>query len=79
VIAFLTGAASLYSSTSGVVLPALLPTVPGLAERLGGADALGIASSINVGGTSWTCRRSRPLARCARRRACHRRQPRIVQ
>jgi len=50
VIAFLTGAASLYSSTSGVVLPALLPTVPGLAERLGGADALGIASSINVGG-----------------------------
>ena len=50
VVAFLTGAVSLYSSTSGVVLPALLPTVPGLADRLGGANALAIASSINVGG-----------------------------
>jgi di/tricarboxylate transporter len=48
-IAFLTGVISVYSSTSGVVLPAFLPTVPGLIERLGGGDMLGIALSMNVG------------------------------
>jgi di/tricarboxylate transporter len=48
-IAFVTGAISTYSSTSGVVLPAFLPTVPGLVERLGGGDPLAIALSINVG------------------------------
>jgi Na+/H+ antiporter NhaD/arsenite permease-like protein len=50
VIAFVTGLVSVYSSTSGVVLPAFLPTVPGLVQRLGGGDALGIASAMNVGG-----------------------------
>jgi Na+/H+ antiporter NhaD/arsenite permease-like protein len=50
VIAFVTGLVSVYSSTSGVVLPAFLPTVPGLVERLGGGNALGIASAMNVGG-----------------------------
>ncbi|MGQ0732747.1 MAG: SLC13 family permease [Acidobacteriota bacterium] len=50
VIAFVTGLVSVYSSTSGVVLPAFLPTVPGLVERLGGGDALAIASAMNVGG-----------------------------
>jgi len=50
VIAFVTGVVSVYSSTSGVVLPAFLPTVPGLVERLGGADPLAIASSMYVGG-----------------------------
>jgi di/tricarboxylate transporter len=49
VIAFVTGAVSVYSSTSGVVLPAFLPTVPGLAARLG-ADPSAIASSMYVGG-----------------------------
>jgi di/tricarboxylate transporter len=49
VIAFVTGAVSVYSSTSGVVLPAFLPTVPGLAERLN-TDPMAIASSMNVGG-----------------------------
>ena len=49
VIAFLTGIISVYSSTSGVVLPAFLPMVPGLAQQLG-ADPVGIASSMNVGG-----------------------------
>jgi di/tricarboxylate transporter len=49
VIALVTGAVSVYSSTSGVVLPAFLPTVPGLAERLD-ADPMAIASSMNVGG-----------------------------
>jgi Na+/H+ antiporter NhaD/arsenite permease-like protein len=50
VVAFLTGLISVYSSTSGVVLPAFLPMVPGLAQQLGGADPLAIAASMNVGG-----------------------------
>ncbi|PYR91387.1 MAG: C4-dicarboxylate ABC transporter [Acidobacteria bacterium] len=49
VIAFVTGAISLYSSTSGVVLPAFLPTVPGLVHKVGGGDPLAVALSINVG------------------------------
>ena len=49
VMAMLTGVISVYSSSSGVVLPAFLPTIPGLIEKLGGGDALAIASSINVG------------------------------
>jgi di/tricarboxylate transporter len=49
VIAFITGLISAYSSTSGVVLPAFLPTIPGLVERLGGGDPVAIASSMNVG------------------------------
>lgn len=49
VIAFVTGAISTFSSTSGVVLPAFLPTVPGLVEHLGGGDPLAIALSIIVG------------------------------
>lgn len=48
-IAFVTGAVSTYSSTSGVVLPAFLPTVPGLVQQVGGGDALAVALSINVG------------------------------
>jgi di/tricarboxylate transporter len=49
VIALVIGIVSVYSSTSGVVLPAFLPTVPGLVERLGGVDAMAIASAMNVG------------------------------
>lgn len=49
VIAFVTGLISTWSSTSGVVLPAFLPTVTGLVSRLGGGDALSVALSINVG------------------------------
>ena len=49
VIAFVTGLISTYSSTSGVVLPAFLPTVPSLVQQLGGGDPLAIALSINVG------------------------------
>ena len=49
VIAFVTGVISTYSSTSGVVLPAFLPTVPGLVRSLGAGDPLAIALSINVG------------------------------
>jgi di/tricarboxylate transporter len=49
VIAFVTGAISTYSSTSGVVLPAFLPTVTTLVEKVGGGDPLAVALSINVG------------------------------
>jgi len=47
-VAFVTGVISVYSSTSGVVLPVFLKTVPGLIERLGG-DPFAVASSMNVG------------------------------
>ncbi len=50
VVALITGIVSVYSSTSGVVLPAFLPLVPGLAAALPGATAAGIAMSMNVGG-----------------------------
>lgn len=50
VVAFITGLVSVYSSTSGVVLPAFLPAIPPLLERLGGGDAFAIASAMNVGG-----------------------------
>ncbi len=49
VVAFVTGGISLYSSTSGVVLPAFLPTVPGLVAQVGGGDPVAVALSINVG------------------------------
>jgi Na+/H+ antiporter NhaD/arsenite permease-like protein len=49
-LAAIIGLVSAYSSTSGVVLPAFLPTVPGLVENLGGGNALGIASTMNVAG-----------------------------
>ena len=47
-VAFVTGAISVYSSTSGVVLPAFLPTIPGLVASLG-ADPLSVAASMNIG------------------------------
>ena len=50
VVAFLTAIVSVYSSTSGVVLPAFLPMVPGLAAALPGASPIAIAASMNVGG-----------------------------
>jgi di/tricarboxylate transporter len=49
-LAVVIGVVSAYSSTSGVVLPAFLPTVPGLIENLGGGSALGIASTMNIAG-----------------------------
>jgi Na+/H+ antiporter NhaD/arsenite permease-like protein len=50
IVAFFTGLVSVYSSTSGVVLPAFLPMVPGLATALPGASPIAIATSMNVGG-----------------------------
>jgi di/tricarboxylate transporter len=49
VVAFGTGVVSVYSSTGGVVLPAFLPMVPALAERMGGIAPLPIAWSMCVG------------------------------
>jgi di/tricarboxylate transporter len=49
-IAFATGLVSVYSSTSGVVLPVFLPSVPDLVAKLGGGNPLAIASSILIGG-----------------------------
>jgi di/tricarboxylate transporter len=49
IVAFGTGIISVYSSTSGVVLPAFLPMVPDLAQRVGGIGPLPIAWSMNVG------------------------------
>jgi Na+/H+ antiporter NhaD/arsenite permease-like protein len=49
VMAFVTGLISTYSSTSGVVLPTFLPTVPRLVTEVGGGDPLTVALSINVG------------------------------
>jgi Na+/H+ antiporter NhaD/arsenite permease-like protein len=50
IIGFVTGLVSIYSSTSGVVLPAFLPTVPGLVEKLGGGDPLAVSWSMVVAG-----------------------------
>ncbi len=49
VMAFVTGLVSIYSSSSGVVMPAFLPAIPGLVEKLGGGNPLMIAYSVNVG------------------------------
>jgi di/tricarboxylate transporter len=49
VVALITGLVSVYASTSGVVLPAFLPVVPGLALTLGVTDASAVAQSMNVG------------------------------
>jgi di/tricarboxylate transporter len=50
VAAFFSGVISIYSSTIGVVLPALLPTVDDLIMNIEGGDALAIVSSMIVGG-----------------------------
>lgn len=49
-IALLTGLVSVYSSTSGVVLPAFLPMVPSLAQQLPGTVPFALATSMNIGG-----------------------------
>lgn len=49
VMGLLTGALSAYSSSSSVVLPAFLPTIPGLIHKIGGGNALALADSVNIG------------------------------
>ena len=50
VAAFFSGVISIYSSTIGVVLPALLPTVDDLIMNINGGDTLAVVSSMIVGG-----------------------------
>jgi di/tricarboxylate transporter len=50
IIALMTGVISIYSSTSGVVLPAFLPLVPKFIVEMGGGDPWAIAMSIVIGG-----------------------------
>src|SRR5262249_17877335 len=49
-IALVAGIVSVYSSTSGVVLPVFLPRVTGLVAKLGGGNPLALASSILIDG-----------------------------
>ena len=49
VLGFICGLISAYSSSSGVVMPAFLPLIPGLIAKMGGGDPLAMASAINVG------------------------------
>lgn len=49
ILAFLTGVLSSYSSSSGVVMPAFIPMVPGLIEKIGGGHPVALVASINVG------------------------------
>jgi di/tricarboxylate transporter len=48
ILAFVTAAVSTYSSTSGVVMPAFLPTIPKLAASTG-ADPISLVSSLILG------------------------------
>ena len=48
-VAFVTAVISTWSSTSGVVMPAFLPTSTALAAQVGGGDPFAIALSINMG------------------------------
>ena len=50
VLAFVTGIVSIYSSTTGVVLPAFLPMVQKLAESQPGTSKLALALSVLIGG-----------------------------
>ncbi len=50
VVAFVTGIVSIYSSTTGVVLPAFLPMVKDIAAAEPGASPLSLALAVLVGG-----------------------------
>ncbi len=49
VIALAAALLSVYSSSSGVVMPAFIPLIPGLIAQLGGGSPVALVSSINVG------------------------------
>ncbi len=49
IICVLAGVMSWFSSASGVVMPTLIPTVPGLVANLSGVTALGLTISLCVG------------------------------
>ena len=49
ILCILAGVMSWFSSASGVVMPTLIPTVPGLVANLSGVNALGLTVSICIG------------------------------
>lgn len=49
IMCVLAGVMSWFSSASGVVMPTLIPTVPGLVENLSGVTALGLTVSLCIG------------------------------
>jgi di/tricarboxylate transporter len=49
-LAFIAGVVSIYSSTTGVVLPAFLPMVPTVLDAVGGGNLLGAISLLVLSG-----------------------------
>lgn len=49
VLAFTTGLISIYSSSSGVVMPAFIPMLPGLIQALGGGNLTDMIIAVDVG------------------------------
>ncbi len=48
-LAFTTGIVSIYSSSSGIVMPTFIPLLPSLIERLGGGDLIKMVIAIDMG------------------------------
>ena len=48
-LAFVTGVVSAFSSSSGVVMPAFIPLIPGLAEKMQLQDTVNLVISVAVG------------------------------
>lgn len=48
-LAFVTGLISIYSSSSGVVMPTFIPLLPSLIQTLGGGDLIDMVVAVNVG------------------------------
>jgi di/tricarboxylate transporter len=48
-LAFTTGLVSIYSSSSGVVMPTFIPLLPSLIERVGGGNLIDMVVAVNVG------------------------------
>lgn len=48
-LAFIAGLVSIYSSSSGVVMPTFIPLIPSLIERIGGGNLIDMVVAINLG------------------------------
>lgn len=49
VLAFITGLISIYSSSSGVVMPTFIPLLPGLIQALGGGNLMDMVVAVDIG------------------------------
>jgi Na+/H+ antiporter NhaD/arsenite permease-like protein len=49
VLAFITGLVSIYSSSSGVVMPTFIPLLPGLIQALGGGNLMDMVVAVDIG------------------------------